>query len=116
MQEDPLTSAAEHVPLAPHAFHVLLALEAGPLHGYAIMKEVQATSGKAVGPGAVYGSLNRLEASGLAAEGATREPRRGAHRRQEYEITETGRRALRAEAARMARLVELAGDHGLLPG
>lgn len=116
MPHRPTAPDSAHVPLAPHAFHVLLALERGPLHGYAIMKQVQVTSGTTVGPGAVYGALSRLEVAGLATEGAVREPRRGSHPRQEYEITEAGLEALKAEAARLVRLVELAGDRDLLPG
>jgi len=115
MHDAPSERAGQHAPLAPNAFHVLLALERGPLHGYAIMKRVAETSGMPVGPGAVYGALNRLEAAGLVAGGAVREPERGSRARQEYEITEEGLVALRAEAARLARLVELAGDRDLLP-
>lgn len=108
------TPEAEAIPLSPHAFHVLLALEQGPLHGYAIMKEVQVTSGASVGPGAVYGALQRLEAAGLAREGARREPTRGSHPRQEYEITPRGIAALRAEARRFVGLVRLAAERNLV--
>lgn len=116
MKEGPPSARCEHIPLAPHAFHVLLALESGPLHGYAIMKRVEAASGVPVGPGAVYGALNRLEAAGLATEGDTKKPSRGGRARQEYEITRAGLEALRAEVARLARLVTLAGERDLLPG
>jgi DNA-binding PadR family transcriptional regulator len=103
------------VPLAPHAFHVLLALEREPLHGYAIMKQVRETADGSVGPGAVYGALQRLEAAGLVREGRRLEPDRGSRPRQEYEITRAGLAALRAEALRLARLVRLAAERDLVP-
>lgn len=109
------SSADGHLPLATHSFHVLLALERQPLHGYAIMKRVEETAGTSVGPGAVYGALDRLEAAGLAREGAVKPPERGSTPRQEYEITEAGLAALRAEAARMAGLARLAARRNLLP-
>ena len=34
-----------HLPLTPAVFHVLLALADGDVHGYAIMKEVEARTG-----------------------------------------------------------------------
>ncbi len=108
------TPEAEAIPLSPHAFHVLLALERGPAHGYAIMKEVQVTSGISVGPGAVYGALQRLEAAGLTREGAQREPERGSRPRQEYEITARGVAALRAEARRFVGLARIATERNLV--
>jgi len=103
------------VPLAPHAFHVLLALERESLHGYAIMKQVQETADSLVGPGAVYGALQRLEAAGLVREGRRLDPERGSRPRQEYEITQAGLAALRGEARRLARLVRLASERDLVP-
>ncbi|MGD8279312.1 MAG: PadR family transcriptional regulator [Gemmatimonadota bacterium] len=103
-------------PLSPVAFHTLLALHGAPLHGYAVMKEVEATSGSATGPGAVYGAIQRLEEAGLIREGRRLEPSRGSRPRQEYEITERGRIALRAEARRFRRLAELVAQRKLVPG
>lgn len=101
-------------PLSAQAFHVLLALEQAPLHGYAIMMQIRHNSDTFVGPGAVYGALQRLGDRGLVREGALRPPERGSRLRQEYEITEEGRQALQAEARRMARLVRLAAERRLL--
>jgi DNA-binding PadR family transcriptional regulator len=100
--------------LSPNAFHALLALQAGPLHGYAILKSVRTTSRSSVGPGAIYGTLQRLEDAGLVREGERSDPERGASPRQEYEITESGLAALRAEARRLARLAQLAAQRNLL--
>lgn len=93
--------------LSRSAFHVLLALQRQPLHGYAIMKEIEATTGTAARPGAIYGAIQRLEAAGLVREGELVEPQRGSHQRQEYQITSAGREALRAEAERFVALARL---------
>jgi DNA-binding PadR family transcriptional regulator len=103
-------------PLSPVSFHVLLALHGAALHGYAIMKEVEATSGSATGPGAVYGAIQRLEEAGLIREGRRLDPSRGSRPRQEYEITEQGRVALGTEARRFTRLAELVARYDLVPG
>ena len=97
-----------------YALHVLLALEQGSLHGYAIMKEVQVASGASVGPGAIYGALQRLEAAGLVREAGQGVPDRGSRPRQRYEITEAGVETLKAEARSLARLVRLAAQRHLI--
>ena len=95
-------------PLTPAVFHVLLALTDGPLHGYAIMKRVEDESGLRMGPGTVYGSLQRLTDGGWVGEvaptGATNRRRGPA-----FELTAEGTDALQAEARRIARLAQLAG-------
>lgn len=101
-------------PLTPAVFHVLLALSAGPRHGYAVMRAVEEDSGIAMGPGTVYGSIQRLEESGLVRETAVDEP--GDGRRRFFELTPDGRAALRAEAERLARLADLARERELLGG
>jgi len=57
-------------PLTPAVFHILLALADGQKHGYAIMKQVNADGGSSLrmGPGTLYGSLQRMEAAGLVEE------------------------------------------------
>lgn len=100
-----------HVPLTPAVLHVLLALAEGPLHGYAVMRRVEEDSGIEMGPGTVYGSIQRLEDQGLVRE---REDRGGARRRV-YELTPSGRKALDAEATRLARLAALAHERRAAP-
>ena len=48
--------------LTPAVFHILLALAGGKLHGYAISKEIlRQTDGQVrMGPGTLYGTLQRL--------------------------------------------------------
>jgi len=101
-------------PLTPAAFHVLLALSGGPLHGYGVMRRVEDESGIEMGPGTVYGTLNRLEARGWVEDGGIDEsdPRRGCR----FVLTAAGRKALAAEAARIDRLAELARERRLIPG
>jgi DNA-binding PadR family transcriptional regulator len=98
-------------PLTPAVFHVLLALADGPLHGYAIMQAVEESSGIAMGPGTVYGTLERLEASGFVRESATRKDRR-----RMFALLPAGREALQHEAKRLSRLASLARAKRLLPG
>jgi DNA-binding PadR family transcriptional regulator len=103
-------------PLTHVVFHVLLSLTHGPLHGYGIMKRVEEDSGLAMGPGTVYGSLNRLLETGLIAEveaeaGPGADPRRG----RAFELTGAGRAALTAEAARITRLARLDEVRRLAP-
>jgi DNA-binding PadR family transcriptional regulator len=101
-------------PLTPITFHVLLALAPGPLHGYGVMRRVEESSGIQVGPGTVYGALNRLQAAGWVKDAGEDEsdPRRG----RRFALTARGRGALEAEAIRLDRLATLARRHRLLPG
>src|ERR1039457_4100943 len=57
-------------PLTAAVFHILLALADGRKHGYAIMKQVAADGGSSLrmGPGTLYGSLQRMAAAGLVEE------------------------------------------------
>ena len=106
------TTPRDHSPLTPAVLHVLLALSEGPLHGYAIMQRVHEDSGIAMGPGTVYGSLQRMEEGGLVRE---REDRSGEGRRL-FALTEAGRAALEAETVRMRRLLDLARQRRAQPG
>jgi DNA-binding PadR family transcriptional regulator len=90
-------------PLTPAVFHILLALADGPRHGYAIMQAVEESAGKEMGPGTIYGSLQRMEDAGLV-----RELSSGGHdRRRVFTLEPFGRRALEGEAQRLARLAAL---------
>ncbi len=97
--------------LKPADFHVLLALAAGPRHGYGIMKEVERESsgGVRLEVGSLYRLIGRLLNAGLLEEAESDE------RRRYYRISRLGRRALRAEAERLAGLVDLVRSRKLLP-
>jgi DNA-binding PadR family transcriptional regulator len=92
-------------PLTPAVFHILLALAEGPLHGYAIMQAVErsAADEPPMGPGTIYGSLQRMEEAGLVKE----IPARSEDRRRLFALQPAGRRALTAEAERLSRLATL---------
>jgi len=93
------------LPLTPAVFHILLALFGRERHGYDIMQQVKADSGDAVkmGPGTLYGSLDRMIEAGLVAKGSTEEPRRVY-----YKLTALGQATLRAETERLSRVALLA--------
>ena len=94
------------LPLTPVVFHVLVALAAEPRHGYAVAREVEELSdGRIVmGPGTLYGSLQRMCDAGLIEETVNPgEEGQHAGRRRYYRLTPLGRAALRAESERMVR-------------
>ena len=100
-------------PLTPAVFHILLALADGPLHGYGIMQAVETTSEghPPMGPGTIYGSLQRMEEAGLVKEASTRND----DRRRVFMLLPAGRRALAQEAERLSRLAALVRDRRLVP-
>jgi PadR family transcriptional regulator len=75
---------------------LLAALEAGPLHGYAVMEALRTGSGGRfdLPTGTVYPALHRLEQAGLV---NSRWSTEGGRRRRSYELTPAGRRALAGE-------------------
>lgn len=99
--------------LSPAFFHILLSLGEGERHGYAIKREIAArTEGKLkLGPGMLYGSINKMLELGLIEESADRpDPHLDDERRRYYRITPYGRKIARAEAVRMRELVRLAAS------
>lgn len=96
-------------------FHVLLALGAGPSHGYAIGKAVEEQSGGQLDPttGALYQVLRRLSDEDLIAAVPT--PKETDPRRRYFTLTPQGRRAAAAEAARLDALVRMARKRRLFP-
>jgi PadR family transcriptional regulator, regulatory protein PadR len=94
--------ADEHLSLRSVELHILLSVVDRPRHGYAILQEAEERSeGR---PGfeipTLYRALLRLRAAGLIR--AAKPPEPDADERREYwEATAAGRRALKAELARM---------------
>ena len=106
--------AARHLPLKPDVLEILLALEGGELHGYAILKEIErATHGVvSLAPSPFYRKLKRLEEDGLVQEADERPaPELDDERRRYYRLTRLGRAVLGAEAR---RLVDLAAQDRLI--
>ena len=104
--------------LTPAVFHILLALVDGEKHGYAIMREIAARTNEqlTMGPGTLYGTLQRMLKSGLIEEcGNKRDPALDdEERRRCYRLTLNGRRAASAEAVRLDELVRCAYGKALL--
>jgi DNA-binding PadR family transcriptional regulator len=92
-------------------FHILLALAGGERHGYAVMKEVlRLSDGRTrLGPGTLYGTLQRLIECGWVVEAPRAGPRLVDGRaRRYYRLTTAGRRALDDDVARLEALVRVA--------
>jgi DNA-binding PadR family transcriptional regulator len=107
------------LPLTPAAFHILLVLADGELHGYGIMQEIAVLSDGAfvVGPGTLYRSIQHLLEQGLIVEADERnDPELGDERRRYYSLTDLGQHRAEAEAERLAALVEVARKRRLLGG
>jgi DNA-binding PadR family transcriptional regulator len=106
-------------PLGDLPFHILLALGAGPSHGYAIGKQLQRLSDGRLDPttGSLYQALRRMRRDGLIAE-VERPPTITIDdpRRQYFQITPLGRRVFAGEAGRLETLLAAARELDLLPG
>ncbi|MFD5320327.1 PadR family transcriptional regulator [Streptomyces sp. NPDC127098] len=88
---------------------LLAVLEAGPLHGYAIIAAVQRRSGGTLElrTGTIYPALNRLERLGLLSSSWDAV---GERRRRCYQLTEDGRRALAGERRAWAEFTAAIGS------
>jgi DNA-binding PadR family transcriptional regulator len=105
-------------PLSPAFFHILLSLGEGERHGYALKREIALrTQGKLkMGPGVLYGSINKMLELGLIEESDDRpDPHLDDERRRYYRITNYGRKVAQAEAVRMRELARLAAATFGLP-
>jgi DNA-binding PadR family transcriptional regulator len=100
-------------PLTPSVFAILLALAEGDKHGYAIMKAAHTPEGGGVpmGPGTLYGTIDRLMRDGLVEETGLSDD----ERRRYYRLTVNGRSALSSEASRLYAAVASARSLGLIP-
>ena len=89
------------------SMYLLLALLDGENHGYALMRLIDEQSQGAVhmGPGTLYGTLNRLLADGLIVETTDDSDRSGNERRRYYRLTRDGERVARVELDRLRTLV-----------
>ena len=106
------SDAEAHLPLTPLTLAVLLAVADGPLHGYAVLKALEAQAGPALvaGAGSLYAALDRLEEEALlASEIDGQDPRR----RRRFSLTALGRRVARAELSRLESVLH--GGRQVLP-
>jgi DNA-binding PadR family transcriptional regulator len=100
-----MSKSGSQAPLTPAVFHILLALFGHERHGYDIMQQVKSDSQGAVkmGPGTLYGSLDRMIDAGLVARGNTQDPRRIY-----YKLTPLGQATLKTETERLSRVAAVA--------
>jgi DNA-binding PadR family transcriptional regulator len=97
--------------LSRSAFLVLLSVSDRPRHGLAIIDRVEEASNGEIrmGPGTLYGTLQKLVATGLIREAdEAPDPDDDDPRRRYYRLTPKGERALKAEATRLQALVNAA--------
>jgi len=92
-------------PLRTHppepALLILLSLASGEKHGHSMLLDIEAFSGVRVGPGSLYGALERLARDGLI------EAEAGEGRRQPYRLTDRGRESLAGQVASLDRRARL---------
>src|ERR1035438_3215445 len=107
------TGMAPAAPLTPAVFAILLSLAEGDKHGYLIMKDALAPGGGGVrlGPGTLYGSLDRMMRDGLVEESGISDD----ERRRYYRLTNLGQSVLSVELERLDAAVSSARMLGLLP-
>jgi len=81
---------------AEPALLILVSLSEGPKHGYAIMLDVEAGTGRPLGPGTLYAALARLERSGLV------EALAPIDRRRPYRLTGLGANVLEGQLTQLS--------------
>lgn len=77
---------------------ILTSLADGPKHGYALIRDIKVFSGVQLGPGTLYGALDRLERLGLITELPSED------RRHPFRVTESGVAALRLHLDALERV------------
>lgn len=93
-------------PMSESYYYILLCLAKGANHGYGIMQMAKQLSGGdvAIGSGTMYGATSNMMKKGWIREILSNEA--GFERRRQYQLTDTGREALRAEIVRLQRMLE----------
>ena len=93
---------SEHAPLGSFEEQVLLAvLRTGEAYGMSVRREIETATGRGVAIGAVYATLDRMEAKGLV---ESVRPALGERSRRVFAVTPEGARALAATRAMRDRL------------
>lgn len=112
-------------PLSPAVFAILLSLAEGEQngasgpgpwggkHGYLIMKDARSARGGGInlGPGTLYGSLERMMRDGLVEESGISDD----ERRRYYRLTSLGLRVFATELERLDAAVSSARSLGMIP-
>jgi DNA-binding PadR family transcriptional regulator len=104
--------------LSPQVFQILLSLVDAPLHGYAVIQDINTrTKGEIrLTASTLYDALLRLVEQGLIKEVDT-PPDVSDHdaRRRYYDLTRAGREAVKDEVGRLERLLQMAREKRLRP-
>lgn len=92
----------DFLPLSPRDLLILAVLADGPMHGYGIIKAVEARSesGVFLDPANLYRSLRRMRRDGWIAEADSSEDRK-----KTFGLTREGRAVLNAEIVRLEHLL-----------
>ena len=87
-------------------YYILLCLAKGANHGYGIMQMTEQLSGGdvSIGSGTMYGATSNMMKKGWIRETMSNET--GLERRRLYQLTDSGREALRAEINRLRRMLK----------
>ncbi len=93
-------------PMSESYYYILLCLSKGASHGYGIMQMTEKLSGGDVkiGSGTMYGATTNMIKKGWICEIMSDEP--GTERKRLYNLTDSGREALRNEIERLKRMLE----------
>jgi DNA-binding PadR family transcriptional regulator len=91
-------------------YFILLSLNAGPIHGYAIMKDVAYLSEERVvlSTSTLYSALKRLLDQGWIRREDDPSPGAGGRERKVYRLTPLGQQVLQADIARLESLLTAA--------
>jgi DNA-binding PadR family transcriptional regulator len=100
-RRDDVADLEEFGRFAEPALLILVSLADGPKHGYAITEDIARFADVRFGPGSLYGAIARLESRGLIQPLDTEE------RRNPYELTAVGEKALRARLASMQAVAKV---------
>lgn len=96
---------------AEPALLILVSLSDGPKHGYAIMSDLEAETGRPLGPGTLYAALARLEERGLI------EALAPVDRRRPYRLTAVGESVLAEQLRDLSEFAALGLRRlGRMPG
>jgi DNA-binding PadR family transcriptional regulator len=100
-RRDDVANLEEFGRFAEPALLILVSLASGPKHGYAMAEDIADFAGVRFGPGSLYGAIARLESRGLI------EPLDTDDRRNPYQLTALGEKALRARLASMQTVAKV---------
>jgi DNA-binding PadR family transcriptional regulator len=100
-RRDDVADLEEFGRFAEPALLILVSLADGAKHGYAITEDIAHFADVRFGPGSLYGAIARLESHGLI------EALEAKDRRNPYQLTAVGEKALRARLASMQAVAKV---------